>query len=154
MANAVAGLSGYGSAELRGTPVPRRISIQLAAEVVRVGRAAGYEVEPLMGLDAQRIVDAAEGRGLAAVEAEMIEVGRKSQGGRPSLLQDVLRGRRTEVDELNGFVAAEGRRLGVPTPFNDAVVREVHRHGVGKLVPDPKNLEPLARMLPTPVGVR
>ncbi len=61
-----------------------------------------------------------------------------------------MRGRRTEVDELNGFVAAEGRRLGVPTPFNEAVVREVHRHGVGTLVPDPKNLDPLAALLPTP----
>ena len=57
-------------------------------------------------------------------------------------------GRRTEIDELNGFVVAEGKRLGVPTPFNEAVVREVHRHGVGTLKPDPKNLEPLAAMLP------
>ena len=54
-------------------------------------------------------------------------------GGRPSLLQDVMRGRRTEIEELNGFVVAEGKRLGVPTPFNEAVVREVKRHGVGTL---------------------
>jgi 2-dehydropantoate 2-reductase len=154
MANPLAGLSGYGTTEVRTLELPRRIAIQVGAEVVRVGRAAGHEVEPLMGIAAQRVVDAAEGRGLAAVEAEMIEVGRRSQGGRPSLLQDVMRGRRTEVDELNGFVAAEGRRLGVPTPFNEAIVREVHRHGVGKLVPDPKNLEPLAALLPTPAGAR
>ena len=36
----------------------------------------------------------------------------------------------------------------MPTPFNAAVVREVRRHGVGTLKPDPKNLEPLAAMLP------
>jgi 2-dehydropantoate 2-reductase len=148
MANPLAGLSGYGTTEVRTLELPRRIAIQVGAEVVRVGRAAGYEVEPLMGIAAQRIVDAAEGRGLAAVEAEMIEVGRKSQGGRPSLLQDVMRGRRTEVDELNGLVVAEGKRLGVPTPFNEAVVAEVHRHPVGKLVPDPKNLESIAKLLP------
>ncbi len=148
MANAVAGLSGYGSDELRGEKVPRRIAIQLAAEVVRVGRAAGYEVEPLMGLDAQRIVDAAEGRGLEALEEEMAAGGRRNVGGRPSLLQDVMRGRRTEIEELNGYVVAQGKRLGVPTPFNEAIVREVTGHGVGTLKPDPKNLEPLARMLP------
>ena len=42
---------------------------------------------------------------------------------------------------------AEGKRLGVPTPFNEAVVREVQRHGVGSLKPDPKNLDPLAALL-------
>ena len=48
----------------------------------------------------------------------------------------------------NGYVVAEGKRLGVPTPFNEAIVREVTRHGVGTLQPDPKNLEPLAALLP------
>jgi 2-dehydropantoate 2-reductase len=148
MANPLAGLSGYGSAEIRTEPVPRRIAIQVAAEVAQVGRAAGHEVEPIFGIAAQRFVDAAEGRGREAVEAEMAAGAGSLAGGRPSLLQDVLRGRRTEIDELNGYVVAEGRRLGVPTPINEAVVREVHRHGVGTLKPDPKNLEPLARLLP------
>ena len=69
-------------------------------------------------------------------------------GGRPSLLQDVLKGRRTEVDYLNGYVAAQGRKAGVKTPFNDAIVELFRRYGVGTLKPDPKNLEPLVRMLP------
>jgi len=68
--------------------------------------------------------------------------------GRPSFLQDVMRGRRTEIEELNGYVVSEGKRLGVPTPFNEAVVREVKRHAVGTLQPDPKNLDPIAAMLP------
>ena len=147
MANPIAGLSGYGSSECRTLPVPRQIAIQVAAEVIRVGRAAGYEVEPIFGIDAQRYVDAAEGRGLAEVEQEMGAGARNLAGGRPSLLQDVMRGRRTEIDHLNGYVVSEGKRLGVPTPVNEAIVREVHRHGVGTLKPDPKNLEPLAALL-------
>jgi 2-dehydropantoate 2-reductase len=63
------------------------------------------------------------------------------------MLQDVMKGRRTEIDYLNGFVAAEGRNVGVPTPFNDAVVAAVNAHGVGRLNPDPRNLEPLTRLL-------
>lgn len=153
MANPLAGLSGYGTTEVRTEPIPRRIAIHVAGEVVRVGRAAGHEVEPLMGIEAQRFVDAAAGRGLEAVEAQMIEVAGASRGGRPSLLQDVMRGRRTEIDELNGLVVSEGKRLGVPTPFNEAIVREVHRHGVGTLKPDPKNLEPIAKLLPQLAGV-
>jgi 2-dehydropantoate 2-reductase len=147
MANALAGLSGLGSAEVRSEPGPRRIAIRLAAEVIAVGRAAGHEVEPMFGIAPPRFIDAAAGRGLAEVEADMATGARRLSGGRPSLLQDVLRGRRTEVDYLNGYVCEQGRRLGIPTPFNDAVVRLVHSHGVGTLRPDPKNLEPLLRML-------
>jgi 2-dehydropantoate 2-reductase len=152
MANALAGLSGYGSAEIRTEPVPRRIALQLAAEVVRVGRAEGHEIEPIWGIDAQRLVDAAAGRGLDEVEAELAKGAGSLGAGRPSLLQDVMRGRRTEVDDLNGLVVAIGKRHGVPTPFNEAVVREVHRHGVARLRPDPKNLEPLAALLPQTVA--
>jgi len=44
--------------------------------------------------------------------------------------------------------------VGVPTPMNAAVVHEVQRHGVGRLQPDPRNLEPLAALLPTPASTR
>jgi 2-dehydropantoate 2-reductase len=148
MANPLAGLSGLGSMEIRSEKTPRRIAIQVGAEVIQVGRAAGHEVEPIYGIPSDRIVGAAEGKDLEAVENEMAAGAQRLAGGRPSFLQDVMRGRRTEIEELNGFVVAEGKRLGVPTPFNEAVVREVQRHGVGTLKPDPKNLEPLARMLP------
>jgi 2-dehydropantoate 2-reductase len=149
MGNAIAGLSGLGSAELRLQPGPRRVSIQLGAEVVRVGRAHGHAIEPLIGgIDAQRVVDAAEGRGLAEVEADLAAEAKRRTGGRPSLLQDVMKNRRTEVDHLNGHVSAEGRKKGVPTPFNDAIVAAVHAHPVGRLVPSLKNLDPLIAMLP------
>ena len=39
--------------------------------------------------------------------------------------------------------------MGVATPFNDAIVRAVHAHGVGRLTPNPENLAPLLAMLPT-----
>jgi len=146
MANPLAGLSGLGSAEIRSEPVPRRIAVRVAAEVIRVGRAAGYEVEPIFGIEAQRFVDAAEGRDTEALESDMAAGARSLAGGRPSLLQDVMRGRRTEIEELNGFVVRKGRELGVATPMNEAVVRELTRYSVGQLQPDPKNLEPLAML--------
>jgi 2-dehydropantoate 2-reductase len=148
MANPVAGLSGLGSAEVRSDPHARKIAINLAAEVIQVGRAAGHDVEPIWGVPAQRFVDAAAGIGMAELEAEMASGSTSLAGGRPSFLQDVMRGRRTEIEELNGLVVSEGGRVGVSTPFNAAVVREVKKHGVGTLKPDRKNLEPLVAMLP------
>jgi 2-dehydropantoate 2-reductase len=148
MANPIAGLSGYGSAEVRTLDDPARVGIQVGAEVVKVARASGYDVEPIYGIDAQRYVDGAEGRDVEKLRADMAAGAKFLSGGRPSLLQDVLKRRRTEIEYLNGWVSQQGRKVGVKTPFNDAIVEVVKSHGVGKLTPDPKNLEPLVRMLP------
>jgi 2-dehydropantoate 2-reductase len=40
---------------------------------------------------------------------------------RPSMLQHIEAGKRTEIDALNGKIVEEGRKLGVPTPFNEAL---------------------------------
>ena len=50
---------------------------------------------------------------------------------RPSMLQHLLRGQRTEIDSLNGFVARESERLGASAPFSRALTelilgREFH----------------------------
>jgi len=40
---------------------------------------------------------------------------------RSSTAQDMMRGKKTEIDSLNGFIARQGRELGVPTPINHAL---------------------------------
>jgi 2-dehydropantoate 2-reductase len=37
------------------------------------------------------------------------------------MLQDVERGRKTEIDTITGAVIEEGRRLGIPTPHNQTL---------------------------------
>src|SRR5919109_897034 len=143
MANGLAGLSGLGSAEVRTRDGVRRVAIHLAAEAITVGRARGHEVEPIWGIEAQRFVDASDGKDLAAVERDMAERAKELAGARPSLLQDVMRGRRTEVQYLNGYVSEQGKQVGIPTPFNDRIVELITRVPPGTLKPDPKNLEPL-----------
>ncbi len=52
----------------------------------------------------------------------LLEYGRKvAYRHKPSMLQDVLAQRLTEVDALNAGVARIGRQVGVPTPLNDAM---------------------------------
>jgi 2-dehydropantoate 2-reductase len=41
------------------------------------------------------------------------------------MLQDLDRGASTEIEFLNGAVESEGRRLGVPTPVNARLARQV-----------------------------
>jgi 2-dehydropantoate 2-reductase len=42
------------------------------------------------------------------------------------MAQDVAKGRPTEIDYMNGYVVAQGRAKGVPTPVSTAVVEMVH----------------------------
>ncbi|KAB2953338.1 ketopantoate reductase family protein [Heliorestis acidaminivorans] len=43
----------------------------------------------------------------------------------PSMLQDIQRGRRTEIDALNGAVVALGKKYAVATPVNEVIAKLV-----------------------------
>ncbi len=45
----------------------------------------------------------------------------------PSMLQDLKKGRRTEIEALNGAIARSGRELGVPAPENQKVAEAIHK---------------------------
>ncbi|RKQ91712.1 ketopantoate reductase [Solirubrobacter pauli] len=98
-------------------------------EGVRVARAQGLELDTMHGVHAYEFGP----EGLARMMEHMANV-------RPSMLQDLDAGRETEVDVVNGGVAAKGRELGVPTPHNDAVVELVHAMERGEKRPDPQYL--------------
>jgi 2-dehydropantoate 2-reductase len=80
-------------------------------------------------------VAAAKGIALGADPAELaFDVAARTAGNRSSMLQDLDRGAATEIDALCGAVVAEGSALGVPTPVNAALWREV-REREGRPLP-------------------
>jgi 2-dehydropantoate 2-reductase len=62
-----------------------------------------------------------------------------------SMWQDIERGRRTEIDFINGYVAGLGRRMGVPVGMNEAMTALVHRIEEGGVGPGPARLDDLLR---------
>lgn len=57
-------------------------------------------------------------------------VGKKYRNLKSSSLQSLERGKPTEIDYFNGYIAKKGKELGVPTPVNDkiiAVIREIEK---------------------------
>ncbi len=55
----------------------------------------------------------------------------KTKDNRCSMLQDIERGRRTEIDFINGFIVQESKRLGLKAPINAAIadlVRHLERY--------------------------
>jgi 2-dehydropantoate 2-reductase len=141
MLNALASITLMNNAELRQSREVFDITVKVAGEAIAVAQALGVRVEPINGVDPAVYLDAAQGTGLEALRAKWIEGGRTVGAGRPSLLQDVLKGRRTEIDHLNGFVARKGRETGISTPMNDAIIAVTKRVEGGELKPAPENLK-------------
>jgi 2-dehydropantoate 2-reductase len=65
---------------------------------------------------------------------------RKHAKLKASMLQDIEKGKLTEVDAINGAVSDYGRMVGCPTPANDKVVEIIHRIEKGELKPGFANL--------------
>ena len=71
------------------------------SQCVRVGRALGFELESVGGLDIALLVAAGEGdqKAYDAISEQIIRVARSHTGEqRPSMGQDVRKGRKTETD--------------------------------------------------------
>ena len=142
MSNAVAGFTGLGSAELRENEDSRKLSIRIAAEVLSVSDALGVSVEPITGIQAIMYQEAVQDDAvLKQVEDKLIEFARGIGAGRPSLLQDIMKRRKTEVEHLNGYVVRKGKELSIPTPVNEAVVELTKRVESGELAPSISNLK-------------
>ncbi len=145
MGNGVTAATGLTSGDCLRNETIRRFQIRLAGEAIRVGQALGYQLEKVRGIDPERLALAAEGdaRALAEVEAAIVpKAGANPRGDiqRPSMAQDILKGRRTEIDAMNGFIAAKGAEVGVPAPSHAKLTEIVMRVERGALAPSPSLL--------------
>jgi 2-dehydropantoate 2-reductase len=99
---------------VRETPPTWRLFRALLDEVAALGRAAGVTL-PDETVD--QIVKMAESI---------------PPGGRASLAQDLLQGRRLELEALHGHASRLGERLGVPTPALFAIYAALLPHAAGR----------------------
>jgi 2-dehydropantoate 2-reductase len=145
MRNGVSAATGLGGNDRDRIDAIRRFSIRLGGEAVRIGQALGYALEPIGNLDPEDLARAAEGdrRALEEVEARLLAVsntGARSELQRPSMGQDMLKGRRTEIEFMNGFIVEKGREIGRPAPAHAALVEVVKRVERGELPAQPDNI--------------
>lgn len=87
---------------------------------------AHAEARDVMTLVTDELVSVAQADGVAlpaeAAHAAVWKIAEVMPGALSSTAQDLQAGRRTEIDDLNGYVLRRGRALGVPTPVNQALV--------------------------------
>jgi 2-dehydropantoate 2-reductase len=128
---------------IEGMGLPMEFTEDIEGEAWRkgIGNAAGNPVAALVQAPLGELLDSpARGlierlldEGISVARAAKIEIEPSFReavlhtmaGGRshlPSMAQDVLAGRPTEITQLNEQIALRGRELGIPTPTHDAVL--------------------------------
>jgi len=105
--NAVSALGKATYGDIMANEDARQLVEGAVFEVVFVGKAAGVPMplfdDPQAGL------------------AGGYKIAQAMAATRSSTAQDMMRGKKTEIDSLNGFIVRKGRELGVPTPINHAL---------------------------------
>jgi 2-dehydropantoate 2-reductase len=141
MRNALSAVTGMSGNERDSHDEVRRIGIRLGSEAVRVGLALGYQLESMARIPAERFARAPDDPdAMAEIEAALIQGTRssaRSNDQRPSMAQDIQKGRRTEVDFLNGLIAARGEEVRCPAPTHARMVHLVRQVERGELRPRP-----------------
>jgi 2-dehydropantoate 2-reductase len=90
--------------DLLNIPSAWEMAVAAATEALAVARASGINLS----------VD---------LEGRLREVCIATAANRSSMLQDVMAGRRTEIEALNAQVAARGNSHGIPTPVNHVLTQ-------------------------------
>jgi 2-dehydropantoate 2-reductase len=130
MRNPMTAATGRGGNENDRDPYTRRLAIAIAAEAARIGRAHGYDLGKLYGMQPDDVIAAMEGSNAAMARCEdiiMEATKTRSEEHRPSMGQDIAKGRRTEIAFLNGYVVDHAKAIGLEAPINAAMVDRVTR---------------------------
>jgi len=116
----ITGLKNYDARELPGMT---DIAVVLGRESLEVGKALGYQIEPIFGMSAEEFAGASD----ETLKKTMLKL--QEHTGKHSIttsIMDYVKGRKSEMSLINGLVAKEGKRLGIPVTHN-AAVTEVDR---------------------------
>lgn len=117
------------------SPEAMEFLARVADELVRVAHASGHHLAPMQGedMDSLRL---AEGETLADKLPLYQRVWSRHALLRASMLQDLEKGRKSEIEAINGYVVDRGRQVMVATPFNQLIVDLVRAAEAQKSVPD------------------
>jgi len=136
--------------ETVSNPVSLACSLFIAKECIDVCRAEGIM---MVGTDLE---DPSQyywqtPRELAKSMERFKADGQAASGLKASMLQDLEKGRPTEIDYINGYVVQRGNAHGIPTPFNSLVVDIVRQAQENGVVND---MSKLSRFYPLLIGYK
>lgn len=107
----------------------------IADETIKVAHAAGHRMVEMQGVDFEflQLKDDTD----VPNKMDFYRMVWGPHGKlKASMLQDLEKGLKTEIDYINGMVCKKGREFGLATPYNDTVVKLVKEAEVKGAVPD------------------
>ena len=127
-------------------PGMRDLMLRLGAEAVEVGESLGYHATPILGLSVEDVADSTT---LPEVLLDAVSGMPTTPGALTTIDMDYIKGRKTEVADINGRVAQELERLGKTGSANAAVAEISERITQGELERVITNLDLVLAMLPS-----
>ena len=126
--------------------LPGILEVMRAAgrEAMRTGIGLGHQLVPIFG---DKRVEVNDPDHHATVLFDAVLKGWTLSDTKVASLQDWMKGRRGEVDDINGLVVEGQERLGGETPVNRQLVEIAQRIERGELAPDPSNADLLRSLL-------
>lgn len=106
----------------------------IADETIKVAHSQGIQLTNMQGKDME-FLELKEGQMVSEKIDFYHEVWSPHRNLKASMLQDLVRNVKTEIDFINGHVSEKGKAFGIPTPFNDLVVKLVSDAENRKAVP-------------------
>ena len=103
--NALVALLRVPNGALIASPACEELMRDAVAEALAVAKALGVDLD------------------YASQQQRVRQVCELTRLNRASMLQDILRGRTTEIDVINGAIVAKGREAGIATPVNQMLTR-------------------------------
>jgi len=117
-----------------------RAAVSIMVETLKTAATLGIKVEPMQGADPNLligIIRQSEENALALMKV----IGQPHREGKASMLQDLEKGRRCEVEAINGYLSRQAKEAGVAAPVNDKVTEMIRDIQDGRLKPDFANLD-------------
>ena len=115
-------------------PRAMRFLSHVADETIKVARANGSRLAEMQGEDME-FLELQPGETVDDKMAFYRRVWSRHAKLKASMLQDLEKGRKTEINQINGYVCRKGRAAGVATPCNDFVVELVSEAEASKTLP-------------------
>ena len=113
----------------------------LIKECIDVAKAQGIKLEPIQGKNVGKLMDYHNPLKKKFVFLIIPAAIKKHASIKASMLQDLEKGKKCEIEAINGVVKSKGKEYNVLTPINDKVIEIVKKIENNELTPSFDNLK-------------